>query len=136
MIGRTLVEFDELTKAKMTSEHQIDSEAILKARGLGRANAISPFDLDLYSGEVVGLAGLLGSGRTELASLLFGSDKPDTGSIMMNDKPVEDHSPLGSIKPGLHYARKIVKLRESWMISQFEKISFWRCKPAKAGLNF
>jgi galactofuranose transport system ATP-binding protein len=101
MIGRTLVEFDELTKTKLTSGHQIESEAILKAKSLGRTNAISPFDLDLYSGEVVGLAGLLGSGRTEVASLLFGSDKPDTGSIMMNDKTVDDYSPLGSIKRGV-----------------------------------
>jgi galactofuranose transport system ATP-binding protein len=101
MIGRTLVEFDEMTKAKLTSGKQIESEPILKAEGLGRTNAISPFDLDLYRGEVVGLAGLLGSGRTEIASLLFGSDKPDTGSIMMNNKPVDDYSPLGSIKRGV-----------------------------------
>ncbi len=101
MIGRTLVEFDELTKTKLTSGPQIESEAILKAKGLGRTNAISPFDLDLYSGEVVGLAGLLGSGRTEVASLLFGSDKPDTGTLMMNDQLVNDYSPLGSIKRGV-----------------------------------
>src|SRR4030066_1936372 len=84
MIGRTLVEFDELTKTKMTSGHQIESEPILKAKGLGRANAISPFDLDLYRGGVVGLAGLLGSGRTEVASLLFGSDKRATGFLLIN----------------------------------------------------
>jgi monosaccharide-transporting ATPase len=101
MIGRTLVEFDEMMKTKLTSGPQIESEAILKAKGLGRANAISPFDLELYSGEVVGLAGLLGSGRTEVASLLFGSDKPDEGTLMMNDQLVNDYSPLGSIKRGV-----------------------------------
>jgi simple sugar transport system ATP-binding protein len=62
---------------------------------------MSPFDLILHTGEVVGLAGLLGSGRSETAGLLFGSDKPDTGSVMVNGKPVHDHSPLGSIKRGV-----------------------------------
>jgi simple sugar transport system ATP-binding protein len=60
-----------------------------------------PFDLELHTGEVVGLAGLLGSGRTEIASLLFGTDKPDTGSIEFNNTPVTDHSPLGAIKRGI-----------------------------------
>jgi simple sugar transport system ATP-binding protein len=47
------------------------------------------------------LAGLLGSGRTEVANLLFGSEKPDSGSITMNGKLVKDYSPIGSIKRGL-----------------------------------
>jgi simple sugar transport system ATP-binding protein len=101
MIGRTLVEFDEMTKTKFTSLPPSEREAILKAKELGRVDAISPFDLDLFAGEVVGLAGLLGSGRTEVASLLFGSDKPDTGSIIMNNQRISDYSPLGSIKRGV-----------------------------------
>ena len=64
-------------------------------------DAIAPFDLDLHNGEIVGLAGLLGSGRTEIANLLFGSDKPDSGELTMNGNLVHDHSPLGSIKRGV-----------------------------------
>jgi monosaccharide-transporting ATPase len=60
-----------------------------------------PFNLDLHSGEVVGLAGLLGSGRTETASILFGVEKPDSGSITFNGEVVQDYSPLGSIKRGI-----------------------------------
>jgi monosaccharide-transporting ATPase len=101
MIGRTLVEFNEMTKVKSESKQHIESEALLLAKDLGRAGAISPFDLELHSGEVVGLAGLLGSGRTEIAGLLFGSDKPDSGSITMNGELVKDHSPLGAIKRGM-----------------------------------
>jgi galactofuranose transport system ATP-binding protein len=101
MIGRILAELDEMTKIKLESSKHIESEAILSARELGRAGAISPFDLDLHAGEVVGLAGLLGSGRTETASILFGSEKPDTGSIDFNGKTVKDYSPLGSIKRGV-----------------------------------
>jgi len=101
MIGRSLDELDEMTKVKLESSKHIESEAILQARDLGRAGAIAPFDLDLHTGEVVGLAGLLGSGRTDIAGLLFGSDRPDTGSITVNGGLVQDHSPLGSIKRGI-----------------------------------
>jgi monosaccharide-transporting ATPase len=54
---------------------------LLRARGLSRSGAIEPFDLDLRAGEVLGLAGLLGSGRTEIARLLFGADRADSGTI-------------------------------------------------------
>jgi galactofuranose transport system ATP-binding protein len=101
MIGRSLAEFDEMTKIKSESSRHIKSEAILEARGFGLTGAIQPFDLDLHGGEVVGLAGLLGSGRTETASILFGAEKADSGSITMNGKVVQDYSPLGSIKRGV-----------------------------------
>jgi monosaccharide-transporting ATPase len=98
MIGRSLDELDEMTKVKLESSKHIESEPVLEAEDLGRVNAIAPFDLDLHTGEVVGLAGLLGSGRTETAELLFGSDKPDSGTVTVNGRLVQDYSPLGSIK--------------------------------------
>lgn len=101
MIGRTLAEFDEMTKIKLETRKQIQSEALLQAQALGRTGSIEPFDLDLHPGEVVGLAGLLGSGRTETAELLFGVEKPDSGAITFNGKTVQDHSPIGSIKRGI-----------------------------------
>lgn len=101
MIGRSLAEFDEMTKIKLESGKLIRSEALLQASGVGLTGTIQPFDLDLHAGEVVGLAGLLGSGRTETASLLFGVEKPDTGSISVQGKTIEGYSPLGSIKHGI-----------------------------------
>jgi simple sugar transport system ATP-binding protein len=101
MIGRSLAEFDEMTKIKLESVKHIKSEAFLQARELGLTGAIQPFNLDLHAGEVVGLAGLLGSGRTETAGILFGVEKPDTGTLTINGKPVHDYSPLNSIKRGL-----------------------------------
>ncbi|KAB8040131.1 ATP-binding cassette domain-containing protein [Janthinobacterium aquaticum] len=59
---------------------------LLEAQGLGRKGALTPTDFHIREGELLGLAGLLGSGRTELARLLFGADKADTGSIRMQDK--------------------------------------------------
>lgn len=101
MIGRSLADLDEMSSIKLESSKHIKTDAILKAQGLGREGAIKPFDLELHAGEVVGLAGLLGSGRSETASMLFGTERPDTGSIEINGKEVEDHSPLGAIKRGI-----------------------------------
>jgi simple sugar transport system ATP-binding protein len=101
MIGRSLTEFDEMNKIKLESGKHIRGEPLLQAKGLGRIGDIEPFDLDLHAGEVVGLAGLLGSGRTEVAELLFGVEKPDSGSITVEGEPVKNFSPLESIKRGV-----------------------------------
>ena len=101
MIGRTLTEFNEMTQLKLESSQHIKGDTLLQATGLGRSGSIEPFDLELHAGEVVGLAGLLGSGRTEIAQLLFGIDRPDTGSITMDGNPVRNFSPLGSIERGV-----------------------------------
>ena len=101
MIGRSLTEFDDMTKIKLESGKHIAGEALLQARGLGHSGTIDPFDLDLHAGEVVGLAGLLGSGRTEMAGLLFGVDKPDSGTLTFAGKVVKEFSPLASIIRGV-----------------------------------
>jgi simple sugar transport system ATP-binding protein len=101
MLGRNLVDFDDMTRIKLESAKNISGEALLQASHVGHSGSIEPFDLDLHAGEVVGLAGLLGSGRTEIAELLFGSLKPDQGSIWMHGKRVKQFSPLASIKRGV-----------------------------------
>ena len=98
MIGRSLAEFDEMKKSKYEHDHE---KAVLKAKGLGRIGMIEPFDLELHAGEVVGLAGLLGSGRTEVAQMLFGIQEPDSGTLTIEDKPVTKYSPFESIAHGL-----------------------------------
>ena len=101
MIGRSLTEFEDMSKIKLESSKHIQGEELLKASGLARSGAIRPFDLVLHGGEVVGLAGLLGSGRSEIAGLLFGVDKPDRGSLAFAGKTVKDYSPLDSIERGV-----------------------------------
>jgi monosaccharide-transporting ATPase len=101
MIGRSLTEYDDMTKVKSEISKQIRGDALLQAKALGRLGAIEPFDLELHAGEVVGLAGLLGSGRTEIASLFFGIDKPDTGQLSFAGKEVKQFSPLASINRGI-----------------------------------
>jgi simple sugar transport system ATP-binding protein len=101
MIGRTLTELDDMSRLKLESGKLIRGEALLSARKLGQAGSIAPFDLELHAGEVVGLAGLLGSGRTEMAQLLFGVERPDSGTVSIDGKPIGDFSPLDSIERGV-----------------------------------
>lgn len=101
MIGRTLTEYDEMVKIKLESSKEIEKTALLQAHDLGHSGTIAPFDLELHKGEVVGLAGLLGSGRTEIAELLFGVETPDSGTLTVNGKPADTFSPLDSIKRGV-----------------------------------
>lgn len=102
MIGRNLVDFDELSKNKYFSSKYIkNDQPVMDAKNLGRVGSIKPFDLELHSGEVIGLTGLLGSGRSEIAQLLFGIDKPDTGTIQMDGVPINDYSPSGSLDRGV-----------------------------------
>ena len=66
------------------------AEPILVAEGLGRRRIMAPFDLSLRAGEVVGLAGLLGSGRTEVAKLIFGAMRPDSGTSRSRRRADDD----------------------------------------------
>jgi len=101
MLGRSITDLDEVSKAKFTGEQKESKKRLLEAKGLGRAGSLEPFDIELYANEVVGIAGLLGSGRTEMANLLFGIDVPDTGTLMLNDKKVNRFSPLESLENGI-----------------------------------
>ena len=77
---------------------------MLEFRGLGRRGAVEPFDLAVGRGEVVGLAGLLGSGRTETAELMFGVRAAHTGEARDADGPVPLSSPREAIAAGFGFA--------------------------------
>jgi galactofuranose transport system ATP-binding protein len=101
MLGRAITDLDAVSKAKSTGEQKASKDRVLVANGLGRTGSLDPIDLELFAGEVVGIAGLLGSGRTELANLAFGIDTPDSGTLLLNDSKVDHFSPLDSLKIGI-----------------------------------
>ncbi len=76
---------------------------VLEARGLTRRGAVENIDLHLHRGEALGLAGLLGSGRTETARLLFGADRRSAGVILIDGKPVPLRSPRDAIRLGMAF---------------------------------
>ncbi|HYQ76948.1 sugar ABC transporter ATP-binding protein [Cellulomonas sp.] len=103
MIGRTgeaLAGIEQQARATVTS-HSPRETPLLTAVGLGKDGSVRPFDLALYPGEIVGVAGLLGSGRSELARLLTGADRPDHGEMAVHGTPVRRATPLASLKRGV-----------------------------------
>jgi len=101
MIGRVLNELDDMSKLKLESSQHIQNKTLLDAKGVGRVESIKPFDLELHAGEVVGLAGLLGSGRTEMAQLLFGIETADSGTVTLDGQYISEFSPIKSIDRGI-----------------------------------
>ena len=99
MLGKELSEFTAVSGAPA---HEVRDE-VLKAEGLGLRGSIAPFDLTIGAGDVVGLAGLLGSGRTEMARLIFGIDTPDQGEISVGGKKTKIHSPRHALMAGMGF---------------------------------
>ena len=102
MMGK---EFDDLAKIKQHKESEIKKEerTIIQAKEIEHTGSIKAFSLAIHAHEVVGLAGLLGSGRSELARALYAADKPDAGILRFKDKAVKLHAPIDAMKAGMGY---------------------------------
>jgi ribose transport system ATP-binding protein len=84
-------------------EHDVPEEAevLLEVRGLRSGDKLRGIDLRLRRGEILGLAGLMGSGRSELARAIFGIDSVDGGEIFVQGRPVSMKSPDDAIAAGI-----------------------------------
>ena len=99
MLGRDLAA--QSTEASVSPVFDEVGPALLQAEGLGQSGQLQAMDLRVRAGEVVGLAGLLGSGRTELARLLFGLAEPDRGVLRIDGQTVTFSNPMDAIRQGL-----------------------------------
>ena len=70
-------------------------------QGLSRPPDFTDISFDLRAGEIVGMAGLIGSGRSEVARAIFGADPVDAGSIELDGRRLRKHHPRDSIRAGL-----------------------------------
>lgn len=96
MVNRELKEQFPKQKAKK-------GEEILRLEGLNKKDELTDIFLSLFQGEVVGIAGLLGSGRTALARAIFGVDRIDSGKIYIKGRPHDIHSPKNAINLGIGF---------------------------------
>ncbi len=80
-----------------------DATPIVNMKNIRQGMRLNGLDVELRQGEVVGLAGLLGSGRTELAQVLFGTSMPDDGEVFWWGEPANIHSPSDAIKKGMGF---------------------------------
>ncbi|QGQ48615.1 sugar ABC transporter ATP-binding protein [Metabacillus sediminilitoris] len=102
MIGKDLNELKRTESG--TSRKAFEKKKLfLQGKNISKKGKIAPFDIDIHEGEIVGLAGLLGSGRTELARLMFGADKADTGEIKINGSKTNLASPKQAISNGIAF---------------------------------
>ncbi|MDR1157790.1 MAG: sugar ABC transporter ATP-binding protein [Oscillospiraceae bacterium] len=98
MVGRAVYE-----DPKNRSEIPADAPVVLSVRRLRAGSLVKDVSFDLRRGEILGLSGLMGAGRTETARAIFGADKPDGGEIFVNGRPCRIHSPRDAVAAGIGY---------------------------------
>ena len=100
MMGK---DFDDLASIKADGVSTVRDEVVVETKGLGCKGSIKPFDFDIRKGEVVGLTGLLGSGRSEMARSIYGADNADSGELFVKGKKLVVNKPLDAIMSGMAY---------------------------------
>src|SRR5438132_8463591 len=97
MVGRTIYE-----ATPEVPEHPSE-DVVLEARHLNRGRLVRDVSFQLRRGEILGFAGLVGAGRTEVARVIFGADHLDSGEILLNGKELLLHSPRDAVSHGIAY---------------------------------
>ena len=138
MLGHEFDELAEIRNTEKSEEEESNEPEVIKAVGLTHTGTIKPFELIIHKGEVIGLTGLLGSGRSELARVLYGADRSDGGELYFNGKVLRSKSPLDSIRAGMAYlpedrkAESIIadlSIRENMMIALQAKTGVFKLLP-------
>ncbi len=96
MVGREVADLFPKTPATI-------GDAVLEVEGLNRANVFHDVTFEVRAGEIVGLAGLVGAGRSEIARAVFGVDRYDAGSVRLAGENVPPHNPRAAIKAGMAF---------------------------------
>ncbi len=131
MLGKELAALGEHKPQPLTQE----SGALLDIKALSHRTQMSPMDLQVRQGEVVGLAGLLGSGRTELCRLIFAIDPKHGGDMTFGNQPVNFSAPRDAIVAGLGLCPEDRKhdgilgplsIRENMVLARQIKQGWWK----------
>ena len=139
MVGRDTVQL-----ARQKQEYEFaDSEVLLETKDIRAGMRLNGIGITVKAGEVVGLAGLLGSGRTELARIIFGADQPDSGEIFWYGKQISVKNPAVAIHHGMGFCtedRKVegiiphLSVRENMTVAllpRLQKFGFVNTKEQK-----
>ncbi|ADK82509.1 sugar ABC transporter ATP-binding protein [Sediminispirochaeta smaragdinae] len=139
MLGRDFDDLAEIRSVKTeTGEASSDETTMVHAVGLSRSGMIKPFDIDIKKGEVIGLAGLLGSGRSELARLLYCAERPEKGELFVKGRSLRAHAPIDSMRAGMAFLPEDRKeegvigdlsVRENLIIALQAKTGIFRLLP-------
>ena len=110
MLGRELSEVEKEGATGFAEEHEAAREPVLEAQGLTQHPRLREVSFDVRPGEVVGLAGLLGAGRTETAKAIFGAEPLDAGSVRVRGEDMKTGSPGAAIRAGIAFLPEDRKL--------------------------
>jgi ribose transport system ATP-binding protein len=97
MVGRTI--FEEAPEIP----EKADPEVVLEVRNLNQGRVIRDVSFSVHRGEIVGMAGLVGAGRTEVARAIFGADPLDSGQVLVHGKLVRIRQPTDAVRHGIGY---------------------------------
>lgn len=132
-------EFNELASIRNEKKAEdLSGEEIVKAIGLTHRGTIKPFDVAIRKGEVIGLTGLLGSGRSEMVRAIYGADRPDGGELDFKGKKLVAKEPIDSMMAGMAYlpedrkAESIIadlSIRENMIVALQAKTGVFRLLP-------
>lgn len=104
MLGKDLGSVQQSGQTSFdASRHHAGQEVLLDAAGLREGRKLQNANVKVHAGEIVGLAGLLGSGRSEVARAVFGADRVDAGTIAVNGQKVHFKSPAKAIRAGIGF---------------------------------
>lgn len=101
MVGRALAEEERETEAFIAKTGAADAPPIIRIEKLGRGAAFGDVSFEVRPGEIVALAGLVGSGRTEIARCIFGLDVITAGQMFLDGKPYTPRGPRDAIRAGI-----------------------------------
>ncbi|MBK9714936.1 MAG: sugar ABC transporter ATP-binding protein [Kouleothrix sp.] len=103
MLGKELGEVQRSGQTGFADREHVAQQELLEADALQRGRALQGASVDVRAGEIVGLAGLLGSGRTETARAIFGADPFDAGEVRFDGRPARFRSPADAIRAGIGF---------------------------------
>jgi ribose transport system ATP-binding protein len=134
MVGRDLSSFYKKEHRQVGSERA----AVLSVKNIGDGNKVHDCSFEVRAGEVLGIAGLVGSGRTELARLVYGADHRTSGDLVLNGKPLAVNSPRDALDAGIAYLtedRKVLGLFLDMSISDNINIGVLSADAKAAGVR-
>jgi simple sugar transport system ATP-binding protein len=141
MVGRRIAAESAAAVSKPpTARAPAMCEPVLRTRDLARRGSVTAVNLEIRPGEILGLAGLLGSGRTEVARLLFGLDRADAGEIRVDGQPVSMGDPAQAIAHTIAFCpeeRKTegivedLSIRDNIVLTLQARMGLWRKLPER-----
>ena len=127
MVGRDVEALD-------IQRRQAPSDVVMSVRGLSVKNMLHNINFDIWHGEIVGICGLLGAGKTELAEALFGLASCEKGSIYIDGREARIRNPIDAIEGGLGFVTEsrladgifpLMSVKENASVTIFDQLSNW-----------